>query len=81
MESTPYVLFPNCVINLVTTGWIFDISLCENSINQSIKKAYKYVSVDRALLWQVGARSLRSTTADDRGDPLIPRCDESLRAE
>ena len=22
---------------LVTTGWIFDISLCENSINQSIK--------------------------------------------
>ena len=21
---------------LVTTGWIFDISLCENSINQSI---------------------------------------------
>ena len=22
---------------LVTTGWIFDLSLCENSINQSIK--------------------------------------------
>ena len=24
---------------LVTTGWIFDISLCENSINQSIKQS------------------------------------------
>ena len=25
---------------LVTTGWIFDISLCENSINQSINTAF-----------------------------------------
>ena len=31
--------FPSgrCFFYLVTTGWIFDISLCENSINQSIK--------------------------------------------
>ena len=27
-----------CFFYLVTTGWIFDISLCENSINQSIRK-------------------------------------------
>ena len=26
-----------CFFYLVTTGWIFDTSLCENSINQSIK--------------------------------------------
>ena len=31
--------FPSgwCFFYLVTTGWIFDISLCENLINQSIK--------------------------------------------
>ena len=31
--------FPSgwCFFYLVTTGWVFDISLCENSINQSIK--------------------------------------------
>ena len=28
-----------------------------------------------------GARSLRSTATDDRGDPPIPRWDESIRAE
>ena len=36
MESTSYVLSFRMVFSyLVTTGWIFDISLCENSINQS----------------------------------------------
>ena len=36
MESTSYVLsFRMVFFCLVTTGWIFDISLCENSINQS----------------------------------------------
>ena len=35
MESTLYVLSYRMVLSyLVTTGWIFDISLCENSINQ-----------------------------------------------
>ena len=31
--------FPSgwCFFYLVTTGWIFDISLCDNSINKSIK--------------------------------------------
>ena len=34
MESTSYVLsFLMVFFYLVTTGWIFDISLCENSIN------------------------------------------------
>ena len=37
MESTSYVFsFRIVFFYLVTTGWIFDISLCENSINQSI---------------------------------------------
>ena len=40
MESTSYVLFFRMVVfYLVTTGWMFDISLCENSIssiNQNI---------------------------------------------
>ena len=35
MESTSYVLpFRMVFVYLATTGWIFDISLCENSINQ-----------------------------------------------
>ena len=34
MESTPYVFaFRMVFFYLVTTGWIFDISLCENSSN------------------------------------------------
>ena len=37
MESTSYVLsFRMVFFYLVTMGWIFDISLYENSINQSI---------------------------------------------
>ena len=37
MEITSYVLsFRMVVFYLVTTGWIFDISLCENPIDQSI---------------------------------------------
>ena len=36
MKRMPYVLsFRMVLFYLVTTGWIFDISLCENSINQS----------------------------------------------
>ena len=36
MESTSYVLsFRMVFFYLVTTGWVFDISLRENSINQS----------------------------------------------
>ena len=36
MESTSYVLsFRMVFFYLVTTGWSFDISLCEQSINQS----------------------------------------------
>ena len=37
MESTLYVFpFWMVFLYLVNTGWIFDIRLCENSINQSI---------------------------------------------
>ena len=39
MESTSYVLsFRMVFFYLVTTDWIFDILLCENSINQSINQ-------------------------------------------
>ena len=39
-EITPYVLsFRMVFFYLVTTGWTFDISLCENSINQSINQS------------------------------------------
>ena len=38
MESTSYFFsFRMVFFYLLTTGWIFDISLCENLINQSIK--------------------------------------------
>ena len=30
---------PDAFFLLVTTGWIFDISLCKNSINQSINQS------------------------------------------
>ena len=44
MESTSYVLsFGMVFFYQVTTGWIFDISLRDNSIkNQSIKSAIDY---------------------------------------
>ena len=38
MERAPRVFFLRDTVvffYLVTTGWIFDINLCENSINQS----------------------------------------------
>ena len=42
MERTSYVLsFRMLFFYLVTTGWIFDISLCENSINQTINQSIK----------------------------------------
>ena len=42
MESTSYVLsFRMVFFFLVTTGWIFDINFCENSINQSIKVVFR----------------------------------------
>ena len=44
-----------------------------------LQKAYD--SVDRTLLWRVRARLFWSAAADDRGDPPVPRWDESLRAE
>ena len=43
MESTSYVLsFRMVFFYLVTPGWILDISLCENSINQSIIQSYEH---------------------------------------
>ena len=44
MESTSYVFFFRMVFfYLVTTGWIFDISLCENSIKQQKKVEWKII--------------------------------------
>ena len=43
MEGTSYVLsFRMVFFYLVTTGWIFDISLCENSINQKNKYIHRH---------------------------------------
>ena len=33
------------VLYLVTTGWIFDISLYENSIDQSLNGVYVYIYI------------------------------------
>ena len=41
IESISYIFpFRMVFFYLVTTGWIFDINLCENSINQSINNVY-----------------------------------------
>ena len=40
MKSTSYAIsFRIVYFYLVTTSWVFDISLCENSINQSINQS------------------------------------------
>ena len=50
MESTSYVLsFRMVFFYLVTTGWIFDINLCENSINK--KKKYMKTPTNTAVLF------------------------------
>ena len=47
MESTSYVLsFRMVFFYYVTTGWIFDISLWENSINQSMSSLQKLMNYD-----------------------------------
>ena len=40
---------------LVTTGWVFDISLCENSINQSMLNKLNDRETDCFLLLRVQA--------------------------
>ena len=51
MKSTSYVLsFRMVFFYLVTTGWIFDISLCENSINQSINRKISIMLPPRCTL-------------------------------
>ena len=48
---TSYVLsFRMMFFYLVTTGWIFDISLCENSINQSINQSNSKIRISRVRL-------------------------------
>ena len=39
----------------VTTGWIFEIGLCENSFNQSIKKRGEYIGT---YTWKMAESSL-----------------------
>ena len=42
IESISYIfLFRMVFFYLVTTGWLFDLNLCENSINQSINNVYR----------------------------------------
>ena len=65
MESTPYVVsFRMAFFYLVTTGWIFDISSCENSINQSNQSYLEVRTVFRQYLeepWKQLAATLLST--------------------
>ena len=65
MESTSYVLsFRLLFFYLVTTGWLFDISLlCENSINQSIINQYveRNAAVKVLQLHQVGGMKSTGT--------------------
>ena len=52
MESTSYVIsFRMVCFYLVTTGWIFDINLCENSINQSMS-AKREANIDWPMVMQ-----------------------------
>ena len=78
MESTSYVLsFRMMFFYLVTTGWIFYISLYENSINQSINVVVVVVFftlTDRASTipsntrgcqsgtWSAGQKKIRGTS-------------------
>ena len=55
MESTLYVFpFRMVFFCLVTTDWIFDISLCENSINQSIDHIRKTVEQEAERIMAKG---------------------------
>ena len=58
MESTSYVLsFRMVFFYLVTTGWIFDTSLCENSINQSISQVCITIHCTvQYIVWPVAKR-------------------------
>ena len=64
MESTSYV-FPFRVVffYVVTTGWIFEISLCENPINQSsdkpLLKPTGIQNRDKVLAWGPTTRERR----------------------
>ena len=54
MEITSYVLsFRMVFFYLVTKGWIFDISLCENSIIQSINQSKYEVPVFPSMCCRV----------------------------
>ena len=54
MESTPYVLsFQMVFFYLMTTGWVFDISLCENSINQSIMEHESTAGINSLVLTEI----------------------------
>ena len=70
MDSTSYVLsFRMVFFYLVTTGWIFDISLCENSIKQSMP----YANSQYALC----QRSTESSSAENtNGSEVLKYCIE-----
>ena len=72
MESTSYVLsFRMVFFYLVTTGWIFDISLlCENSIN-SIKKCTRYIPVRRV---HTSYTSIHYLSVNKQCAYMAPKC-------
>ena len=71
MESTSYVLsFLMVFFYLVTTGWIFDISLCENSINSINQSKYRYNS--REVRAHDNILAKRASSLDGRGRDSKP---------
>ena len=71
-RSTSYVFYFRMVFfYLITTGWIFDISLlCENSIDQSINQSIKYLTY-----------SITFRMKDHEREALRKKIDRSVRCD
>ena len=87
MESTSYVLsFRMVFFYLVATGWIFDISLCENSVNQSggvLRMSQRAFTESFSSRYGVNTVSgLPASQSADLGPSRKgePVCDKSVRA-
>ena len=74
LESMSYVLsFRMVFFYLVTTGWIFDISLRENRINQSINRQEKREATSRTPIGLVDEPE-ESCTGARRTETCVARC-------
>ena len=76
MESTSYVFLIRMVFFYsVTTGWIFYIILCENSINQSINESpYVYQTVSGVRVQFLRSRVVPAFMFIIRLVAVLPGC-------